>query len=143
MSYRLMFSSFPLEQFTGFLADGWVPMDIARTANGITTLFVEADVEISGWRLVTSRADSDSIEETVSDLSSEGYSVWGQALDGEGMWYLGVREVGLDRPREISFESYPDDPEALQDGINSKVTELWAPWGLSLSEGQIIVSFMR
>ena len=131
------------EEFSGFLAEGWVPMDIARTPNGIAALFVEADVEISGWQLATSRADSESIERAVSDLSADGYSVWGQALDGEGMWHLAVREVGLEQPREIRFETYPDDPEALQDGINGMISEIWAPWGLSLTEGRIIVSFMR
>ena len=131
------------DEFTGFLADGWVPMDIARTSNGITALFVEAEVEFNGWQLVTSRAESSAIERTVSNLRDDGYTVWGQALDGEGMWHLAMREVGLEQPRDVRFETYPDDPAALQDGINEMIEEVWVPWGLSLSSGEIIVSFVR
>lgn len=130
-------------EFNGFLTEGWVPMDIARTRNGIAALFIESDIELSGWRLATSQANNEAIEETVSSLIDEGYSVWGQAFDGDGMWHLGVREVGLSEPRENNFETYPDDPEALQEGINEHVSELWVPWALSLARDRILIGYMR
>lgn len=131
------------DEFTAFLADGWVPMDIARTRNGITALFIESEIEINGWTLETSLASDSDIEETVEDMISRGYSVWGQAFDGEGMWHLGVREVGLAEPREYRHITFPDIPENVQITLNAAVAELWVPWGMSLLENRIHVTLIR
>ena len=130
------------DEMTSSLAEGWVPMDIARTENGITALLIETDLAINGWHLEATRVTDEQLTATIDSMADDGYAVWGSALDGEGIWLLGIRETGEPR-RDVQYEMYPDDPEALQSAINSHVQELWVPWSMSLSEGQIFLTYLR
>ena len=129
-------------EMNGFLVEGWLPMDIARTEGGIAALFIETELSVNGWRIVTSEATDDALTATIEDLQSQGLSVWGASLDGEGIWLLAVRELG-DVVRVTQYANYQDEPERIRLAVNESIAAGFVPWGLSLAAGRVLVTYVR
>ncbi|TVQ27992.1 MAG: hypothetical protein EA383_01510 [Spirochaetaceae bacterium] len=129
-------------EMNGFLVEGWLPMDIARTQNGIAALFIETEFAINGWRIVASEATDDALTQTIENLQNDGLTIWGASLDGEGIWLLAVREIG-GVPRVTQYANYRDEPEQVRLAVNESLLAGWIPWGLSLAGGRVFVTYLR
>ena len=130
--------------FGAFLDEGWLPMDIARSENGIVALFVGAESSINGWRLTGVEMDSEAIAEEIAGYREEGFTPWGLTPTEGGVWILLLREAGT-VATDTSIQSYPaDDVLAISEGVTSEILHgNFIPWGLMIHGETATVQYIR
>lgn len=120
-------------EVTQFLKEGWVPMDVAKTGNAITILYIRGgftkNISIKGWRLAKSEMKTETLKKTLSDFQKKGFSPWGFSLDYEDVWYLFLNDGGAQK-KQFFIEGYKLDSDYVRKSITDDINKGWMPWGL-------------
>lgn len=132
-------------EFSGFLLDGWIPMDISRTPDGLSVLFVRGDgqQEILGWRIQEiSAGDPDAVLQTLERYRDNGFLPYGVTIDREDdeFWFLLLQtEQPVDTElRRIALNGFTN--ENIQEGISTDIQNQLLPWGLARgNEGSFVL----
>ena len=133
------------DEFSAFLVAGWTPMDISKTASGLSVLFVQGDQqqEILGWRMhEISAADPEAVIEILDRYRERGFLPYGVTLDQENneFWFLLLQ---FDQPadteiRRIALNAFTN--ENVREGINEDIRNNLLPWGLARgNEGSFVL----
>jgi hypothetical protein len=132
-------------EFSAFLLDGWLPMDISKTADGLSVLFVRGaeEQEILGWRIQEiSAAEPDAVLDILGNYRDEGFLPYGITIEREDneFWFLLLQS---DRPagsemRRVALNGFTN--ENIQDGITGDIRNNLLPWGLARgNEGSFVL----
>lgn len=112
--------------FTTFLLDGFVPVDISGGLNALFVFFVQAEVEVAAWRLTTGPVSEAAMTETITDFREQGFDLHGLSYHDDAMWYLFLRFADQE-PARVSVMFTANDVRAVQANIASRVETGWFP----------------
>jgi len=116
-------------EFTEFLKNGWLPMDISFTGDSVFTIFIPSPYEIEGWRLTSTSLDEDEMLGTLSDFRAQGFNPWGISGLDDRLWFLLLSFE--DHEVETFFVNfYTTSDEELKEKIKRDLSSGWKPIGL-------------
>jgi len=126
---------------TNAINSGYVPMDISRFGDTLSVLWVEADTQISGWRISSCANTASDRNRTINSLQAQGFTLWGVSVYEGLAWMLLLNRPNAQRTGTISvFES---DTAELQQGLRDAYNDGWLPNGMGVSEGSIYFCFAQ
>lgn len=133
------------EEMSAPMLEGWVPMDISKTENGLTVLFVLAEeLQAAGWRIDISPLEATSIQETYANWRNQGFEPYGISLSPEDeVWYLLIDEGTDEEPAAVFFNGYPRLGSQVADGITEDIASGAIPWGLMVGDDTLYVHYLR
>ena len=133
------------EEMSAPMLDGWIPMDISKTDNGLTVLFVLSEqLEAEGWRIDISPLAAGSIEETYRRWREQGFEPYGISLSPQDeVWYLLIDEGTDEEPSAVFFNGYPRVGSRVADGITQDIATGSIPWGLMVGDDTLYVQYLR
>ena len=128
---------------TALLEAGYVPMGIARHADGVTLLLVRTEIPVLDWGLVTTPFNLQSISIEIQRRENQGFSAWAISNHGDQAWLLFLREAEAAPDRRISVQSYVFDADNYIPGIDSATSNLLFPWGITTTEEEFLVLYTQ
>ena len=114
------------EEFTTFLTDGFVPVDISGGLNSLFVFFVQAGTDVAAWRLTTGPVDEAAMTETLTTYRNQGFDLHGLSYKDNALWYLFLRLADQDAAR-VSIIVTANDVRAIEENISSRVAAGWFP----------------
>ena len=147
------FSNWAIQEFTNLdnlnaemttvLQEGWLPMAMSATDDGLQVLFIETDVELDAWQIATGPLSVDSALATLESWRNDGYTPWALTLTPDDeVWYLFLQTDAVPN-RAVLFNGFENSQAAITDGINSDIEEAWYPWGLMRGDETTFVQYLR
>ncbi|MFP4067004.1 MAG: hypothetical protein ACLFS5_05825 [Spirochaetaceae bacterium] len=131
------------EEMTGVIQEGWLPMAMSATDDGLQVLFIETDFEISGWQIAVGPLSVDSALVTLESWQEDGYTPWAITLSPDDeVWYLFLEQEDVPN-KAVLFNGYENSETAISDGINEDIGEAWYPWGLMRGDETTFVQYLR
>ena len=121
-------SSFEAE-FTEFIKEGWLPMDISYIGDSFYGIFIRSPYEIEGWRLTSTSLNEEEMSETLTDFREQGFHPWGISGLEDRLWFL-LLAFEDHEPGSFFVNFYTIDDEELKEKIESDLASGWRPWGL-------------
>ncbi len=129
--------------FTKFITEGWVPMDISKTPGGLYTLFIKTDAfKIDGWRISAGGVTSDAISKTVDTFTAEGFSPWGLSMAEGKVWHLFLND-GKGQERPIYLNVFSNAPDEVKTKVNKDLSDGWLPWGMMMAADKIFIEYTK
>lgn len=130
-------------EMTAVLQEGWLPMAMSATDDGLQVLFIETDVELDAWQIATGPLSVDSALATLESWRNDGYTPWAITLaPDDEVWYLFLETDAVPN-RAVLFNGYENTEEAITEGINSDIGEAWYPWGLMRGDESTFIQYLR
>ncbi len=147
------FSNWAIQEFTNLdnlnaemttvLQEGWLPMAMSATDDGLQVLFIETDVELDAWQIATGPLSVDSALATLESWRNDGYTPWALTLTPDDeVWYLFLETDAVPN-RAVLFNGFENSQAAITEGINSDIEEAWYPWGLMRGDETTFVQYLR
>jgi len=147
------FSNWAIQEFTNLdnlnaemttvLQEGWLPMAMSATDDGLQVLFIETDVELDAWQIATGPLSVDSALATLESWRNDGYTPWALTLTPDDeVWYLFLETDAVPN-RAVLFNGFENSQAAITDGINSDIEEAWYPWGLMRGDETTFIQYLR
>ena len=147
------FSNWAIQEFTNLdnlnaemttvLQEGWLPMAMSATDDGLQVLFIETDVQLDAWQIATGPLSVDSALATLESWRNDGYTPWALTLTPDDeVWYLFLETDAVPN-RAVLFNGFENSQAAITDGINSDIEEAWYPWGLMRGDEPTFVQYLR
>lgn len=114
---------------------GWAPVGLSRTSSNLYGLFIQEEHSIASWRIHRSASDESSIQQSLTEFHSNGFSSAGVSVFQDYAWYLFVR--GENQPQErVALRAVPEEEEAIRTQLTEATGAGWRPAGISqLSQG--------
>lgn len=126
---------------TAGIRDGFRPVDISRTPEGLLILWLRSDDEISGWRIHAASPERTARAETVQAFRENGFALQGLSAH-EGLdWYLFVRQGSRAPAAHIRVHS--GDPVTLRDGISATVQDGTLPCAIAHDDEGFLVAYQE
>ena len=147
------FSNWAIQEFTNLdnlnaemttvLQEGWLPMAMSATDDGLQVLFIETDVQLDAWQIATGPLSVDSALATLESWRNDGYTPWALTLTPDDeVWYLFLQTDAVPN-RAALFNGFENSQAAITQGINSDIEEAWYPWGLMRGDRTTYVQYLR
>lgn len=130
-------------EMTAVLQEGWLPMAMSATDDGLQVLFIETEVELDAWQIATGPLSVDSALATLESWRNDGYTPWALTLTPDDeVWYLFLETDAVPN-RAVLFNGFENSQAAITEGINSDIGEAWYPWGLMRGDETTFVQYLR
>ncbi|MFW5807374.1 MAG: hypothetical protein ACOCWU_06870 [Spirochaetota bacterium] len=147
------FSNWAIQEFTELdnlnaemstvIQEGWLPMAMSATDDGLQVLFIETDVEIDAWQIAVGPLSVDSALSTLESWREDGYTPWAITLaPDDEVWYLFLETDAVPN-RAVLFNGYENSESAITEGINEDIGEAWYPWGLMRGDETTFIQYLR
>lgn len=121
------------------IRDGFRPVDISRTENGLIVLWLKSNTAIAGWRIHAAPQDRTAHGKTVEGFRDNGFELWGISSHAGLTWYLFIRREVL--PAGARIQVHGHDLEALRDGIRRVVQDGAAPRAVAHDEEGFTIAY--
>ncbi|NBB91468.1 MAG: hypothetical protein GVY23_09760 [Spirochaetes bacterium] len=130
-------------EMTAVLQEGWLPMAMSATDDGLQVLFIETDIQLDAWQIATGPLSVDSALATLESWRNDGYTPWALTLTPDDeVWYLFLQTDAVPN-RAALFNGFENSQAAITQGINSDIEEAWYPWGLMRGDRTTFVQYLR
>lgn len=130
-------------EMTAVLQEGWLPMAMSATDDGLQVLFIETDVELDAWQIAVGPLSVDSALATLESWRNDGYTPWALTLSPDDeVWYLFL-QTDVVPNRAALFNGFENAQSAITEGINSDIQNAWYPWGLMRGDRTTYVQYLR
>lgn len=127
--------------FTAFLREGFVPMDISGGLNSLMVMFVRSSTEITGWRLTAGQPDQESVSQTIESYRQQGFELHGLSYSDEQMWFLFLK-IGTRDAIRSTVTYTVNDVRAIETDVSRRVATGWFPTALAvLPDDQIVLAY--
>ena len=147
------FTNWAIQEFTNLdnlnaemstvMNEGWVPMAMSATDDGLQVLFIEAQLDIEEWRIAVGPLSSESALATLESWKNDGYTPWAITLTPEEeVWYLFLKQSTIPTSG-VLFNGFRNDQQSITAGLNRDVTGNWYPWGLMRGDKTTFVQYLR
>ncbi|MFP4114848.1 MAG: hypothetical protein ACOC0E_11530 [Spirochaetota bacterium] len=130
-------------QITDAILSGLLPVGISKSPSGLTILWIETDLAVGAWRIHAMSAPTEErAERAVRRFETMGFGLWGLTVSDDLMWLLFLR---LEQPlfAHGRILTYPDEADAVENGIERNSREGWVPVGLASEDGRCYVAYRR
>jgi len=131
------------DQLNARFAQGWFPVDIARTTKAMYVVLAKTGWQVDDWGLTDDAYTPEHMKNTVSDFQKKGYAPCGTAIYGAGrIIYLFAKSPDRD-PSKLYFTSYDNSRQGIVNGFNSDLSKGWFPWGFAIAPNSLLVQYER
>lgn len=135
-------------EVSGFLQEGWLPVDFSMTGEDMHVLFLKTDYEFKSWRIVTATSDSDeALLSIIGDVTKTQFDedriLFGVNALGNQVHLLFVESDTLLANSQMAVQVYPNDGEAFYNALNEHLAAGAVPGGFALSQDRVVIPFFR
>lgn len=130
-------------ELTTVLQEGWVPVAMSATDDGLQMFLLKTDIEVSAWEIAVGPLSVDSAVSTLESWRDEGYTPWAITLTPDDeVWYLFLEQSHVSEDA-VLFNGFENTEEAITEGINEDIEERWYPWGMMRGEDSTFFQYLR
>lgn len=131
-------------QLAAFIDEGWLPMAIAAPEGVLTAIMIRTPIPFDSWGMAFTDISVAAMGEEIERRTTEGYSLWAIANDGERMWLFFVAELPNAPQRRTRLMVFPFVEDLYTPEIDRLVVDGWFPWGVTVTDdGEMLVAFTR
>jgi hypothetical protein len=129
-------------EITESIRAGFVPMDISRYGDVLSILWVEAEMEIAGWRITTCPNTLSERARAVNNLQAQGFTLWGLSIHDDLVWLLFLSRPDREQ-RTGSISVFSPVATEFQSAIAEVYDQGWRPNGLGTDGDSLYICFSR
>ena len=129
-------------EITGAIQRGYIPMGISRYGDALSVLWVEAEMELAGWRIATCEDTLTERSRTINNLQAQGFTLWGMSVHEELVWMLFLNRTNREQ-RVGTISVFSSVATEFQSGVAEAYNQGWRPNGLGTTEDALYVCFAR
>ena len=125
------------------IREGWLPMDLSLQDGRYIVLFADVPERVAGWRVIGSEPSLMEIQSTISTYRSEGFTTVGLSRVDDARvahLFLALPERDFPLPTVVGI---PRDAQEAAATIQSMVDDGWFPVGVTTTDEEIILAFLR
>jgi len=124
------------------VSDGWIPIEISYCAYEYYAILIQANMELSDWKIVQTTGDIDGIKKAIVKNVDDGYTPIGiTGWEGKG-WILFINSPTFEN-KAWKIEKYDGKPEDVLKGITTRAKKGWIPSSLLMRWDNVYVLFIE